>query len=995
MANNVKLKPNVYMTITPSVVSQSTSNNTSLIRVIVNLKNPYGTYRYAGRGASYRIKYVIKNGSATLYDSGFHDFDYNIGSLNVINSTFTIAHNSNGTPVSNAFSVTVYGAASNPLATTGGHTADTTLAIATIPRYTSISNFKSTGVTRNSLSFSFSAANTFDQWQYSLSGGNWTGGQTGDRTSATGSIGSRSAGTTYTLKVRVKRKDSQLWTESSTISITTEAIASPHTPTISSPGRDRFTINVTANKSFNGFQYNINGGAWSGKQSGTSVVVTGRAANTSYSVRVRVYDGVHTSSISGQSAATTATTLAAATPNTPTLSSKTAIQQVINWSAKDTVTNVQYKRWYSDSWQSAGADFGAKTSGSIPITGLSPGTTYTFYVRVKDAVHGTWSGASGALTSATYALSTATASNTTLNTSGKSFTISKAVSSMSQDVVLQFWHDNQSWVDLRSWNSTNGGGYTLTQTQIDTVLLGRIDSNTTSFRFKVTSRWGNGGIIQGVTYSPSYTWTFVNVNPTLSGATYKDVLANPEFILWKGGDQIILRNVSQLQIILGAANAIKGAKLSKYVLTVAGKSFTVNATSGVTEQTGAIINAGSLDAGTNQTATIEVFDTRGNKATRAITVQIMDWAEPQIIHGTGERLNSYEKPTNLNLLARYSRVLVGGTDKNSLTAEYRIKVKGSSDSTYSGFVDIITPKGSVNGIWQEVSSTQFMQNLDENTTYTMHIRFKDYVVGWKNYYVDIGMGVGLMEFFEDRVELGVDLYDKNSAKKYMLEGSTRIPESSDINDYSTPGMYYNPSNAQVATMSNTPSDQAFSLLVERHAGVSQTWKNYHIAASTPIYQRNYYNGTWGPWRTIHHSGETSVLLRVYPVGSIYISTTATNPSSLFGGTWVAFATGRTLVGINTGDTDFNTSQKTGGSKTHTHTVGSGIARVRMDKSGIDYVSAVSGTVTNYNRRKTISGSDVPQSNEPYSEGIRVDSGSVTSASSLQPYITVYMWRRTA
>lgn len=61
---------------------------------------------------------------------------------------------------------------------------------------------------------------------------------------------------------------------------------------------------------------------------------------------------------------------------------------------------------------------------------------------------------------------------------------------------------------------------------------------------------------------------------------------------------------------------------------------------------------------------------------------------------------------------------------------------------------------------------------------------------------------------------------------------------------------------------------------------------------------------------------------IYPIGSIYMSVNSTNPGTLFGGTWAAWGTGKVPVGINTSDTDFNQSEKTGGSKTsvaaHTH-----------------------------------------------------------------------------
>ncbi len=52
----------------------------------------------------------------------------------------------------------------------------------------------------------------------------------------------------------------------------------------------------------------------------------------------------------------------------------------------------------------------------------------------------------------------------------------------------------------------------------------------------------------------------------------------------------------------------------------------------------------------------------------------------------------------------------------------------------------------------------------------------------------------------------------------------------------------------------------------------------------------------------------------YPIGAIYLSVDSTNPSKLFGGTWVGFGAGRCLVGVDTSQTEFNTAQKTGGNK---------------------------------------------------------------------------------
>lgn len=54
----------------------------------------------------------------------------------------------------------------------------------------------------------------------------------------------------------------------------------------------------------------------------------------------------------------------------------------------------------------------------------------------------------------------------------------------------------------------------------------------------------------------------------------------------------------------------------------------------------------------------------------------------------------------------------------------------------------------------------------------------------------------------------------------------------------------------------------------------------------------------------------------YPIGSLYLSINNTNPTTWFGGRWEQIAKGRTLIGVDINDTDFNTAQKVGGEKTH-------------------------------------------------------------------------------
>lgn len=89
----------------------------------------------------------------------------------------------------------------------------------------------------------------------------------------------------------------------------------------------------------------------------------------------------------------------------------------------------------------------------------------------------------------------------------------------------------------------------------------------------------------------------------------------------------------------------------------------------------------------------------------------------------------------------------------------------------------------------------------------------------------------------------------------FIKTAISIPSGSNLNSYTTPGLYYNPSNAQVQTMTNRASNYSFSLIVTKHAGVSQLWTDYS-SSSHNIYHRNYYNGTWGSWKLLSMDGHT-------------------------------------------------------------------------------------------------------------------------------------------
>lgn len=171
--------------------------------------------------------------------------------------------------------------------------------------------------------------------------------------------------------------------------------------------------------------------------------------------------------------------------------------------------------------------------------------------------------------------------------------------------------------------------------------------------------------------------------------------------------------------------------------------------------------------------------------------------------------------------------------------------------------------------------------------------------------------------------------------------------------------------------------------------------------------------------------------RIYPIGSIYTNAVDdTNPATLLNfGTWEAFGSGRVPVGFDSGDSDFNTAEETGGSKTnnlsHSHTVSSHAhaqgshyhytamgfdenghlyargnssarpvygdqvvtATKRLSKTSLFSISSNSGVreARSQNVNTGNTSSSAPSTNSQLS----------SSTNNLQPYITVYLWKRTA
>jgi len=138
---------------------------------------------------------------------------------------------------------------------------------------------------------------------------------------------------------------------------------------------------------------------------------------------------------------------------------------------------------------------------------------------------------------------------------------------------------------------------------------------------------------------------------------------------------------------------------------------------------------------------------------------------------------------------------------------------------------------------------------------------------------------------------------------------------------------------------------------------------------------------------------TAVQSTLYPVGSIYSNAAvSTNPATLLGfGTWAAYAEGRVPVGKASSGT-FNTLNATGGAETDSHTLTTSEIPAHSHKvAGGEHAGS-------YDYGRNFSANNLTGDNSGRANDIdtsSVGSGAAHTHDIVQPYIVVYMWKRTA
>lgn len=301
--------------------------------------------------------------------------------------------------------------------------------------------------------------------------------------------------------------------------------------------------------------------------------------------------------------------------------------------------------------------------------------------------------------------------------------------------------------------------------------------NSNSGTGTITCKTYSGSTLVG-TKTCSFTAKVTNSNPTVGTFTYKD--SNSTTTAITGNNQRIIRNNSNLVFTLGTATAKNSASISKYEVTF--NSVTKSRTS-----------AGDLDFGiinlsSNATATLKVTDSRGNTATRTITVIIDDWILPSALISLNRKNNFYSE-TYLKVDGTYSSL----NSKNSMTIRYRYKKV--SESSYSSLISLN-------------DNEQVTLDFDNEYQWNIEVHISD-KIGTTAYNLVLDRGMPIAYFDRLNSAVGINAIPKSGEALKVAKGNMILDGNVTVRDVKCKNLF-NKDNAQVGTINWNSTEEALT-----------------------------------------------------------------------------------------------------------------------------------------------------------------------------------------
>ena len=567
------------------------------------------------------------------------------------------------------------------------------------------------------------------------------------------------------------------------------------------------------------------------------------------------------------------------------------------------------------------------TSDWITVSNKTSGTT-PFKFTIKDTINTGWCN----YTSSTYSLVVDPAGSDIGAVAN--FNIGNAITvpitkyaSMYDVLVVKIGSTTITTIN----NAPNPTTITFTSSELNTIYNLTTEVQSVEFTFELTTYEDSSkATIVGTTKSTTARGYIVGSYPLINSITFEDT--NSTTTALTGDSSTMVRYMSNVKVSVSASGVNK-AKI---------KSITINNT---TASNGIV----TFNSASSNSFEVKVIDSREFPTTQTKTMPMIDYV-PLTLSPTIKR----EQPTNGNVVISFSGNYFSGSfgnSNNSLTVQYRAKEKGAS---WVNEWDTLTP--TISGNTYTGSFT--VAGYDYQKQYVFQIKAIDKLTTTNTIEIEITKGKPIICWDENNFNVNGEIKQNGSPIFQSINWS----QTYDYNTLTKSGVYYAGVNC-----ANAPAVYCKVLVM------GSTDTNYGdvtqlaISIGTPnIYIRTRNNTDWSDWKLMVHRES------IFPIGSIYMSVTNTNPSNSFGGTWVLWGQGRVPIGVDTSQSEFNSVEKTGGAKIST--------QINTGSSSYGYTTS---SQAGYNDRTLVGSSSYGSTHDEKSADISL----------LQPYITCYMWKR--
>lgn len=449
--------------------------------------------------------------------------------------------------------------------------------------------------------------------------------------------------------------------------------------------------------------------------------------------------------------------------NVSKISGYNGLTQVkVDWATANTCDYIWYSTNNGSDWTSKYVN---SSSGSFNISGLSPGTSYNFKLRVRRS-DSQLTTDSGSVTQSTYAINTISSdvpdvsngdslSVTAANPSGASCRI-RLETIINGETVTRF--------------TKTGTSATFTVEELNSLLEYCTTSST--FTIRIVADTMNCDVVGYKSWKDA-TYKIIGSEPVFTNFAFQDISSVTDIT---GDNQVLVKNKSVLKVIISADNKMvtkNSATPNRYDINCANRSATVNyADTEVSAELGTISNTGVISCN------VKAVDSRNLTTLVSKQIEVVDYFTPTMIYSIG-RVNNFENNTLIKLNGSFAKVVVDNKIKNTvLSAKVRYKVADDT-SDYGSWQNITFSVNSENGTYSCTDKTILLDNTE---TYFVQIAIQDKFEEAIET-VKIAEGIPIMFISSTYKNVGIGLQNNNEEYSLQVSGNYYFNSGNKMLDY--------------------------------------------------------------------------------------------------------------------------------------------------------------------------------------------------------------------